>query len=132
MNEIEQKFYDAYQRLRNFAEPGSEPDPVYACYGIKPQYPIDIYIVDFLVGRCAVEIDGHEYHKTKEQRCHDAKRDRYLIREGYIPVRFTASEVFVDAEKCVFEAFEIAHLFESEKVGTWFSGWNDAKAKLGG
>jgi very-short-patch-repair endonuclease len=44
------------------------------------------YRLDFLVwydgGTVAVELDGHEYHKSKEQRRHDAERDRWFNARG--------------------------------------------------
>ena len=51
-----------------------------------------------------VEIDGHESHKTKEQRYADYKRERFFLHRGYHVMRFTGSEVFVDPLKCVMEA----------------------------
>ncbi len=56
------------------------------------------YRVDFLVhydgGVVAVELDGHEFHKTKEQRGADASKDRWLQARGIRVVRFTGSQVF--------------------------------------
>lgn len=100
MNEIEQKFYDA---LMDCDEAITE---------VIPQHTIGIYKVDFLLGRCAIEVDGHEYHKTKEQREHDYKKDRYLIRHGYLPVRYMATEVFLDASKCATEVHKISNSIE--------------------
>lgn len=95
MNEIEQTFYDAYMALKYADE-------------IQSQAVIGIYKVDFLVSdKYVVEIDGHEFHKTKEQRETDYKRERYLIKRGYIPIRFTGTEVFLEADKCVQEVNDI-------------------------
>jgi very-short-patch-repair endonuclease len=58
-------------------------------------------------GYC-IEIDGHEWHeKTKEQVRADKEKDRAYLKNGFIPVRFTGSEVYHDAKKCVDEFFEI-------------------------
>ena len=69
------------------------------------------YRLDFLVwydGRCvAVELDGHEYHKTKEQRQDDARRDRWLNARGIRVIRFTGSEVYADADRCVRELLDV-------------------------
>lgn len=57
------------------------------------------YRLDFLVhydGRgVAVELDGHEYHKTKEQRSYDAERDRWLKARGIRDAVFRALPVIV-------------------------------------
>jgi very-short-patch-repair endonuclease len=113
MNEIEKRFYDAFWKY--YELPKSDIDEMEFMYGITKveyQYPIELNIVDFYIekdlpnGNCSkfvVEIDGHEYHKTKEQRYHDYVRERKLQKKGYYIIRFTASEVFVDADKCVKE-----------------------------
>lgn len=115
MNKIEEMFYDAYQELTGNQD-------VFDIFSVQPQCVVGIYKVDFVINTVAVEIDGHEYHKTKEQRESDYKRERYLIRNGYIPVRFMATEVFLDAEKCVKEAFEIAEMIEINEMKLWNSG----------
>lgn len=54
--------------------------------------------------RLAVELDGHDFHeRTKEQAKRDKSRDRDLNRLGWRVLRFTGSEVFGDAERCVDE-----------------------------
>lgn len=71
--------------------------------GLEPQQWIGGYRVDFLVRakRLVIELDGHEFHKTKEQRTHDAARQRKLQGLGYTVIRFTGTEVFKDAGSCV-------------------------------
>ena len=55
------------------------------------------YRADFLIywdGRAVVvELDGHDWHKTKAQRGKDAKKDRWLQARGIPVVRFTGSEI---------------------------------------
>ena len=41
----------------------------------------------------AVELDGHESHKSKEQRTRDAKRDRWFAARKVRTLRWTGSEV---------------------------------------
>jgi len=67
------------------------------------------YRVDFLLkdARLIVELDGHEYHSTKEQLEQDAVRQRYLSRAGYTVVRFTGREVNRAPAACVAEVREI-------------------------
>lgn len=71
--------------------------------GLEPQQWIGGYRVDFLVRakRLVIELDGHDFHKTKEQRTHDAARQRKLQSLGYTVIRFTGTEVFKDAGSCV-------------------------------
>jgi very-short-patch-repair endonuclease len=113
MNEIEKMFNDAYMKLDR--ESGR-------MYELLPQQVVGIYKVDFIYGKCAVEIDGHEYHKTKEQREYDYKRERYLIKQGFVPVRFMGTEVFLDAEKCVEEIEEIAGVVDYSDFLSFLKG----------
>ena len=46
-------------------------------------------ILDFIV----IEVDGWAFHSSKEQREKDLKRDRELLRRGYVVLRFTYDDV---------------------------------------
>lgn len=80
-------------------------------YDLEAQAPINAgaftYRVDFLYrgeGRAiAIELDGHDSHKSREQRTHDARKDRFLKQQGIDVVRFTGSEITADAARCVNE-----------------------------
>jgi len=67
MNEIEQRFYDAYKEI---TETSDYPEDLidYIKNDLEVQIPIGIYKPDFVLDDFIIEIDGHEYHKTKEQR----------------------------------------------------------------
>jgi len=67
------------------------------------------YKIDFAddTHKLAVELDGHDFHKTREQRTNDAKRERALQSQGWTVIRFTGSEVFQDTAKCVDELVAI-------------------------
>lgn len=67
------------------------------------------YRVDFLLkdARLVVELDGHDYHSTREQLEKDAVRQRYLSRAGYTVIRFTGREIHRNAAACVSEVREI-------------------------
>lgn len=94
MNEIETLFYN---EICNYV---SKED-----YEIQPI--IGIYKPDFLLYKhYIIEIDGHEYHKTKEQREKDYKRERYLLKKGYLVIRFMATEVYLNANKCFLEVVD--------------------------
>ena len=67
------------------------------------------YRVDFILkdARLIIELDGHEYHSTKEQLEKDAVRQRYLSRAGYTVIRFTGREINRSAASCVEEVRQI-------------------------
>lgn len=74
----------------------------------------DGYVPDFviymnnLLSGFIIEIDGHEWHeKTKEQARADKEKDRTYLKKGFIPIRFTGSEVFHNVKRCIDEVFEI-------------------------
>ncbi|MFT4074734.1 MAG: DUF559 domain-containing protein [Asticcacaulis sp.] len=77
---------------------------------LQPQYPVGKYKLDFAIPdkRIAIELDGHEFHKTKEQRTHDAKRDRWLFGQGWHVLRFTGSELHQNLNACIDEICELA------------------------
>lgn len=121
MNSIEQKFYDAMlivvrqdRHDEDYCEGMDvmdylaviDPGEIACIETVSYQRPIGIYIVDFLFEgtsghKYVVEIDGHDAHKTKEQRFKDYRRERFLQEEGYTVFRFMASEVYVNAVACV-------------------------------
>lgn len=63
------------------------------------------YRVDFILkdARLIIELDGHQYHSSKEQLKKDAIRERYLTRAGYSVIRFTGSEIYQNVKSCVDE-----------------------------
>jgi hypothetical protein len=67
------------------------------------------YRVDFILkdARLIIELDGHEYHSTKEQLEKDAVRQRYLTRAGYTVIRFTGREINRSPAGCVAEVRKI-------------------------
>ncbi len=77
--------------------------------GLTPQYQVGKYRLDFAVPSkmVAIELDGHDYHSSKQQRTADAKRERYLQENGWLVIRFTGSEIFVDAQSCVNQTIRI-------------------------
>ena len=67
------------------------------------------YRVDFILkdARLIIELDGHEYHSTKEQLEKDAVRQRYLTRAGYTVIKFTGGEINRSPSGCVAEVRKI-------------------------
>jgi very-short-patch-repair endonuclease len=102
-NEIERVFWDtAYFELSKYGT-------------LWPQYVVGGFRVDFALIRnpdaprmkVAIEIDGHDSHKSKAQRDYDSARERHLQRSGWTVVRFTGSQVYADPPGCVRETVEI-------------------------
>ncbi|HAM79574.1 endonuclease domain-containing protein [Ornithinibacillus bavariensis] len=77
------------------------------------KYRLDFSIECIIGGeryKFAIECDGHDYHeRTKEQALRDKSRDRNLISEGYIVIRFTGSEIWDRPVKCIRELRDIIH-----------------------
>ncbi len=90
---------------------------------LRPQIEIGFYRVNFALieKKIAIEIDGHEYHKTREQRTYDAQRERYLQLNGWRVIRFTGSEVSRNPTGCIDEVAKLINVFEtsSEEKITW-------------
>lgn len=78
--------------------------------GIYPQYNVPgfRYRVDFAFpdDKVAVELDGYEYHNSKEQFTNDRKRQREMELAGWRFIRFSGSEVYKNADACVRQAYE--------------------------
>ena len=56
--------------------------------------------IDFLwrAEQLAVETDGHPFHRTRQSRERDARRDQLLRLAGFEPVRFTGRQVAEDGQ----------------------------------
>ncbi len=95
---MELKFYEKVRRI--FRE-------------IEPQWEIQSdghrYRADFAIPskKIVFEIDGHDYHKTKEQRTNDTRRERNLQKAGWKVIRFTGSEIYNNLDKCVLDAYKL-------------------------
>lgn len=85
---------------------------------LYPQHSVGKYRLDFALPdkKIAIELDGHEYHKTKYQRTHDAQRDRWLYGQGWHVLRFTGSEIYKDLDKCIDEICSLAGVERLNKV----------------
>lgn len=68
------------------------------------RYHFDFALPEKMIG---VEIDGYQWHSSRQQRQHDSQRDRILQAMGWKVLRFTASEVTRNADDCAKEVFDI-------------------------
>ena len=63
---------------------------------LELQFPIDKCRADFLINDCLiVEIDGAAYHTSKEAVARDARRDKYIRRQGFHILRIPAKYLFI-------------------------------------
>lgn len=76
---------------------------------LTPQHPVAKYYADFAIPekQIAIEIDGHDFHKTKEHRTRDAQRDRTFTEQGWTVLRFTGTEIFKNVQRCVRQVLSI-------------------------
>jgi len=119
VNKIEQLFRDTFDLLVD------EDEEFSAVVELLNQVVIGIYKVDFVYEKCVIEIDGHEFHKTKEQRESDYKRERYLMRQGYTVIRFMGTEVFLNPNECVREAIELGNEITYKEIKAFLDGQDD-------
>ena len=83
------------ERARSILETVARLQLIYM--GLTPQVgvwiegvgEVDMIILGFIV----IEVDGWAFHSSKEQREKDLKRDRELLRRGYVVLRFTYDDV---------------------------------------
>jgi very-short-patch-repair endonuclease len=80
---------------------------------LVPQWEVNAsghnYRLDFAIPskKIAFELDGHEFHKTKEQRTNDTRRERNLQKEGWKVIRFTGTDIHNNLDKCVADACQL-------------------------
>lgn len=80
-------------------------------FGVKlvPQVKVGKYRADFQVEgtKIIIELDGHSYHASREQRRADALRDRKLTQKGFTVIRFTSDEIFENPNECIRQVIEL-------------------------
>lgn len=89
---------------------------------MKSQVKVGRYRADFEIGlpgnlekisKVLIECDGHEYHHaTPEQVSRDGRRDRFLIREGYMVFHISGTEIVNDIDTVLQELTEAIVGFE--------------------
>ena len=117
---IEQMFALEINERLNWFNFGSKLEKFNCKFEVfETQEKIDKYRVDFLLivsknnneyKKFVIELDGHDFHeKTKEQVQRDKEKDRFLISQGYIVVRFTGSEIYKNCSEKVDELLNIVY-----------------------
>lgn len=74
--------------------------------GVETRFRLD-FLIFYDGGMVAIELDGHDSHKSKEQRTRDARRDRWFAARKVRTLRWTGSEVARNPQDCVRELLEI-------------------------
>lgn len=108
----ERVFYDTYIAFKN----GTDK---YLCneigydnqFYLLPQIPLTFdkikMVVDYLQPetKIAIELDGFEYHKSKQQFTKDRLKSNLLQRKGYLALRFPACIVLKEPQDCLVEIY---------------------------
>jgi len=82
---------------------------------LKPQFPVPaggkMYLADFAItfpwARLLIEIDGREFHSSREDRQKDYRRERALIEEGWTVLRFTGVDIYHGVAYCADQVWRI-------------------------
>ncbi len=92
------------------SEHGCETHQQWTPPGLPPSHVRGGIAVDFAITHArntlVIEIDGHDYHSTDEQKQRDKERAGRLEKVGCVVTRFTGSEVFQDAAMCAYVAVQ--------------------------
>lgn len=80
------------------------------------------YRVDFAIPayRIIIEIDGHDFHSSPEQKFADATRDRFFAFHGWTVLRYTGREVHGEIERVILEVATFADKRWWWIYWTWF------------
>lgn len=81
------------------------------------QFSVGRFFLDFAFpgDRVAVELDGHNYHKTKEQRTADAQRHRWLELNDWRVIRFTGTEIHHNVASCVQQTIQFLEKVKEQR-----------------
>lgn len=111
---IERLFYITFKNVirQEAAEPLTEVTFDLSTQGEVNSHRVDFVMTSFttseqVMSTIFIELDGHEYHSSKEQKKSDNKRTRALSSEADAIIRFTGSEVYEDPESCVHESMKV-------------------------
>jgi very-short-patch-repair endonuclease len=103
---IEKQMFEA---LKPFIDRVPSPATLFTQYKLL-SYRLDFALIapfpttngDVHLLKLDIECDGHDFHeKTKWQVAHDKKRERDIQEIGWIVIRFSGSEIYANAFKCV-------------------------------
>jgi very-short-patch-repair endonuclease len=93
-----------------------------------PQFPIPgtKFQADFGIPmvQIIVEVDGNEFHSSREDRQKDYRRERAVIELSWLPLRFTGVDIYRGADYCADQIWRVVMLRVTEiaQVMTWRDG----------
>jgi very-short-patch-repair endonuclease len=116
MSPIEQIFYVCADIFTILVENSIDIEEQKYIVANGKKYRADFYAERFLIGNqeyylnnpIVIELDGHDYHSSKDQRNYDYERENNLKLEGYHVIRFTGSQVFKNPFDCVEKVYQYA------------------------
>ena len=102
---------DEKQQLMALFPSGSKKELLALLPGLVRQFHVagTRYHLDFALpaDMIGIEVDGFQWHSTRQQRQHDSQRDRILTGLGWRVLRFTASEILRNANGCAEEVLTL-------------------------
>lgn len=94
--------------------------------GLVPQQQVSIAgvgRVDMVIENLVIEIDGETYHSGPESFEEDRRRDAELLARGYLPLRFTYTQVLDNWDWCLARILDALEQARAMRRGTQpFSG----------
>jgi very-short-patch-repair endonuclease len=124
---IREEFPDDERTLVMWAHPSTELP-----LELEQQAMVGRWRCDFLLGfgdgKLAIEVDGFDYHSSKDQMERDRRRDRDLLLDGVPTIRFTGSEVMRDPVACMDEAVGCWMALHERDVDIFKRGKKSAEA----
>jgi very-short-patch-repair endonuclease len=79
-------------------------------------YKVGRYKYDFAheKWKVLIEIDGHEYHRSLKARQKDERKTILAMKGGWLVIRFTASSVYKNQDRCIDEILAICSEYKRE------------------
>lgn len=107
---IEKRFWAAYVNTGLWV--GSLSDLVSQWELFGGRYRLDFALPRLKIG---IELDGYEYHSSKEAFTRDRERHRQIEAAGWRIIRFSGSEVVANADACVRETARLINTFREQE-----------------
>lgn len=90
---------------------------------------VDLAVESYGAALVIVELDGLEYHSSKEQMERDRRKDRIAALRGFTTLRFTGSEVNLDPEGVAREIMEVSTAASDRYLSNWTRGCAAGRAQ---
>lgn len=67
----------------------------------KKQVQFGRFVIDFLIGKLVIEVDGDYWHNKPGIKERDLRKDTFLKSKGYAVLRFTETQIKTELDKCL-------------------------------